>query len=97
MMGGYGQGLGWGMMGGWFGWLSMLFFGLLVIAGFVLLVIWAVRMASDGGQRSGSDSSQSHTPHSAGQDEAITIARRRLASGDITAEQYAEIIRTLGA
>ena len=40
MMYGYGNNM---MGGGWFGWLLMVFFGLLVLVGVVLLVIWVAR------------------------------------------------------
>jgi len=100
--GGYGPGYG-GMMsgGGWFIGAMMLGFGILFIALVVVLVLWAVR--GSGGH------SQSHhaavppvTPTSgastsaAGHDEAVAIAKKRLASGEITPEQYAEIMRHLG-
>ena len=92
MMYGYGQNLGYGNMlgGGWLGLLLMFLFGALCIAGIVLLVIWFVR--SSGGHAGA-------TPPTgpAGHDEAIAIAKRRLASGEITKEQYEEIMRALGA
>lgn len=93
---GYGRGLGLGydMMGGtWLGGLVMVFFGLLLVAGLVLLVVWAVRAAS-GGHASGTGPSGGSS--AGGQDEAIAVARRRLASGEITAEQFDEIKRALG-
>ncbi len=92
MMTGYGQGLGWGMMGGWFGWFVMLFFGFLLFVGVILLVVWAARASSGGGR-----SVEGPTPPATkGDDEAVAIARRRLASGEITPEQFDEIIRALG-
>jgi len=97
MMGGpgYGYGSGYGMMGGgWFGGLLMVFFGLLVLVGLVLLVVWAVRAASGHGHTmSGGPGMSGRVGH----DEALAIAKKRLASGEITAEQYAEIVRTLGS
>jgi putative membrane protein len=87
---GYGQGYGYGgygnMMGGWGGWVS-LFFGLMVLAGIVLLVIWAVRAMSGAGQ---------HPQMPPRVDDACAIARTRLAKGEITKEQYEEICRVLG-
>jgi uncharacterized membrane protein len=93
MMGGYrGLDYGYGMMGGAWGGLLMLFFSVLVIAGITLLVIWAVRAASGhGGGGAGS-----MPPPSAGHDEAVAIARKRLASGEITREQYDEIVAARG-
>lgn len=95
MMYGYGQGLGYGSMlgGGWLGLLLMLLFGALCIAGIVLLVIWFVR--SSGGHAGVGGATPPTGP--AGHDEAIAIAKRRLASGEVTKEQYDEIMRALGA
>lgn len=94
MMGGpgYGYGTGYGMMGGsWLGGLLMFFFGLLVLIGLVLLVVWAVKAAS--GHGNATPGPMSHGP--AGNDEAIAIAKKRLASGEITREQYDDIIRAI--
>lgn len=91
MMNGY-RDWGWGydmmMGGGWLVGLLMLVFGLLVVAGIVLLVVWAVRSS---GQRD-----LHGTTLAKGPDEALAIARRRFASGEITKEQYEEIVHTLG-
>ena len=89
MMGGY-RGFGYGMMdgGGWW----ILLFGLLVLAGLVLLVIWAVRALS-GHEKTGTGAPPA--PPAGSHDEAIAIAKRRLASGEITPEQYQEIMKTL--
>jgi uncharacterized membrane protein len=61
-----------------------LLFGLLFLAGLVLLVVWAARRSSGppAGQAQASDA-------------ALDTARRRFASGEITKEQYDEIQRTL--
>jgi len=83
------RGFGYGYGGGGLG---MLLFGVLVFIAVVLLVVWLVRMASGRHTPGGTVPSQP-----AGHDEAVAIAKRRLASGEITAEQYGEIIRTLGA
>lgn len=93
--GGYGSGYGTMMGGSGFGGLLMLLFGALVIVGIVLLVMWAVRAS---GQH-GNGNPALATPQSGmvGHDEAMAIARRRLASGEITPEQYSEIARTLGS
>ncbi|MDF1541756.1 MAG: hypothetical protein RQ731_01600 [Anaerosomatales bacterium] len=91
MMGPY----GWGydmMGGGWFGGLLMLLFSVVVIAGVVLLVIWAVRQSTG---QTGSHGSQSAPPQTSS-DEAVAIARKRLAAGEITKEQYEDLIRVLG-
>ena len=82
------------MMGGhglFFGVLALLF-GALVIGGAVLLVVWAVRTSS----RPGAQSAPAPPVDAPGaQDEALAIARRRLANGEITPEQYEEIVRVL--
>lgn len=96
MMYGRGYGYGYGnMMGGW-GWLGGLIgllFLVMLVAGIVLLVMWAMR--SSGGHQ-GSGGVQPPAPGAAGHDEAVAIAKRRLASGEITPEQYQEIIKSLG-
>lgn len=62
-----------------------LLFGLLVLVGIVLLIVWAVRSSSG---------------HSTGQmpasDAALDAARRRYATGEITKEQFEEIRKNLG-
>lgn len=89
----YGRGLDYGygaMGGGWLGLLMMLFFGALVIAGIVLVVVWAMRSSGHGF----AGGAASH-PGAVGHHEAIAIAKRRLASGEITKDQYDEIMRSL--
>lgn len=63
-----------------------LFFGLLLVAGVVLLIVWAARRS--GGPSAG---------HVRETDAALETARRRLANGEITKEQYEDIVRTLRA
>lgn len=93
MMGNW-RGYGYGnMMGGdWFSTLLIFLFGALIIAGIVLLVIWAVRASGGHGSHGGA------TPPTGavGHDEAVSIAKKRLASGEITKEQYDEIMAALG-
>ena len=107
MMRGFGP-YGYGHMagGGLFGGIFMLFFGLLILAGIVLLIVWAIRALSGGHQPSAQHQQAAMQqplmePPAApvradGHDEAVAIAKRRLAGGEITPEQYAEIMRTLG-
>ncbi|MDO9108329.1 MAG: hypothetical protein Q7U89_04970 [Coriobacteriia bacterium] len=95
MMGGYGQGTSYGynmMSGGWLGGLLMLVFGLLVLAGIALLVIWAIRASHVHGATGGS----APAPGTVGHDQAVAIAKRRLASGEITKEEYVELMTALG-
>lgn len=90
MMRGFGYyGSGYGMMGGgWLGFLLMLLLWAVLIAGVVVLVVWAVRASRHG-----------HVPPVGGVtgpvDPAIDLARKRLASGEITKEQFDEIMTSL--
>ncbi len=88
MMYGYGRGYGYSMMDGFGGWMGivMLLFWLLVIAGIVVLIIWAVKVL--GGSRG--------PGRVGGRDQACEFARMRYAKGEITKEQYEEICQTLG-
>jgi uncharacterized membrane protein len=100
---GYGRGLyGYGydhMLGGGFGGPLMLLFGAFVLFGVALLVAWALR-ASRGhghGMMHGMAHGYPTQVPTARPDEASDIARRRLASGEITSEQYSEIMKALGS
>jgi putative membrane protein len=91
---GYGHGYGYnGMMGGGFGGLLVFLFGLLLIAGIVLLVMWAVRVSNGHGH--GTQGIATQPPMTVDYGDAMAIARRRLASGEINKEQYEEIMRLL--
>lgn len=111
MMGGYGHGYGgYGPLasgGSWFIAGLVLCFWFFIIVGIVLLVVWAVRASSGHGHGHAAGHLQgpagtatqaevTQLPPADGQDEAVAIARKRLASGEITPEQYAEIMRHLG-
>lgn len=91
MMRGYGFNSGYGMGGGGLALLLMLVFWLVLVAGVVLLVVWAVRSTRHHGAPG---APVAHVP---GHDEAVAIARRRLASGEITKDQFEEIMTTLGS
>jgi uncharacterized membrane protein len=94
MMGRYGY--GYGMMDGYYGWLGplmMLAISALVVVGIVLLVIWITRASGHHGSMAGGTPPPAQTGH----DEAVAIAKRRLANGEISAEQYDEIMRALGS
>lgn len=71
--------------------LLLFFFGLLVIAGLVLLIVWLVRTVGEGGSRIGAG------PQSSSEDSAIRTARERFARGEISRDEYEEIMRTLGS
>ena len=75
-----------GMMGGWrvmSPWGSVLFmcFGALVVAGLVLIVVWATRQGERG------ETDRGRTP--------LDIAKERYARGELTREQYEQIRRDL--
>ncbi len=85
---------GYGMMGGsWVGGLALFLFGLVVLVGIVLIVVWAIRTASGHGQTGAGPAS----PGAAAHDEAMAVARRRFASGEITKEQFDQIMSGLGS
>lgn len=93
---GYGYGVGpAGMMGGggWLVGLIIIASIALLVAGAVLLVIW-MRGAS---QHRVSPGTSSAPPAAAGHDEAVAIAKRRFASGEITKDQFDELMRALGS
>lgn len=94
---GYGRGYyGYNNMmgGGGFGGLIVLLFGVVMIAGIVLLVMWAVRGSHGHGSAMTAGPPPPH-PGEAGHHEAVAIAKKRLANGEITKEQYEEIVRAL--
>ena len=83
MMGGYG-------MFGSFGWIGMilnLVLTLAVIGGFVWLIVWAVR-------RSGGNSAQTGTTNLSGPS-AKEIAQARYAKGEISRDEYQQILADL--
>jgi len=74
--------MGYGMMGG-FGLIGLLL-NAVVIVGIVLLIVWAVkRFSSQGSQPSGGQSPRD-------------IIQARYARGEITREQYQEMLKDLG-
>jgi putative membrane protein len=87
---GYDYGYGGMMYGGWLGIFMMVFFGLLLLIGVVLLVVWAMRASSGHGVTGASGPSLGRN------DDAIAIARRRYAAGEIDKEQFEQLMRSLG-
>jgi uncharacterized membrane protein len=83
MMDGTGFGFGYGLIG--------LLFSLAIIVGFVLLVVWAVRQFSSNGQNSStprqSDGRVQPSPRE--------IVGKRYAHGELTREQYQEMLSDL--
>jgi uncharacterized membrane protein len=89
------------MMGaGWLGWLLVVLFWAVFVFAIVMLVAWLVRMARHdhvgmmGGMQQGGTPGAGSVPPT--HDEAVAIARRRFAAGEITKEQFDEIMKTLG-
>lgn len=87
MMYGYGYGPGADGVGFWM--IGMWLFGLLLLVGIVLVVVWAVRRSS------GPHAMGPGTHMSQGQDNAMMVARERLAKGEITPEEYDTIAKAL--
>jgi uncharacterized membrane protein len=96
----YGRGFGGGFgMGG--GGLLILLFWVLLVVGIVMLVMMLMRrgrmhgMMMNGGMHHGpmGDAPSAPTAH----DEAVAIARKRLAAGEITAAQFDELMGKLKA
>lgn len=84
------------MMHGWYGggmgWIGMIFgalFSLALLVGLILFIIWAVRRMSKGsGAAPAAPAAQSQTA-------AKEILQARYARGEITREQYQEILADL--
>jgi len=86
------------MMGGWgsfgsFGWIGMLFnllFSVGILALLVLGILWLARQAGFTGPLS-SESRAGRTEQAYSVDTPLDIARRRLATGEITIEEFEQI------
>ncbi len=81
MMGGTGFGFGYGLIG--------LLFSVAIIVGVVLLVVWTVRQFSSNGQNS------SAPRQSDAQPSPREIVEKRYAHGELTREQYQEMLSDL--
>jgi putative membrane protein len=77
--------MGYGMMGGYGFGLIGLIFNVAIIVGFVWLVVWAVRRFTNG---TAGTSSGSVSPRE--------ILQARYARGEITRDQYREMLADLG-
>jgi uncharacterized membrane protein len=91
---GYGTGLGFGF-GGWL----MMFGGVALVVGLVLLVAWAVRRAGGTSATTPSFPAQGFTPATGAPSspDAMEILRLRLARGEISAEEFAATKQALEA
>lgn len=93
---GFGGGFGHPFFGGLMG-----FFGLLLTVAFIVALVRLARHASHAHSAYATGCCGHHTVAAStpavgsDADEAVAIARRRLASGEISAEQYGEIIEHL--
>ena len=82
MMHGYGFG-GMGLFGGWIG----LIFNLAILVGIVILVVWAVKRFT---------SSSTNWNQVPGNQSPREILQARYARGEITRDQYQQILQDLG-
>lgn len=82
MGGGFMHGFGFGGMGLFGGWISLIL-NLAIIIGIVILVVWAVKRIT-----SGTSSSTTQTPRE--------ILQARYARGEITRDQYQQMLSDLG-
>lgn len=87
---GYGAGVGYGL-GGWL----MMFGGLAVVVGLVLLLAWAVSRA--GSQAAPSAPASPFPAAPAAQPDAMDVLRMRLARGEITTDEFAAAKQALEA
>ena len=85
-----GYGNGYGM--GWFGGIGMVLFWGLVIFGIVMLLRWFSNQSGRGTSLSGTSSAGNNM---GGRDQALEIARERLAKGEIKPEEFESIKRGL--
>lgn len=86
----YGNGYGWLGAYGWVGMILNLVITVGVIVGVVFLVIWLVRRFSNSGEGSNSGYSQP-----GGQPAPREILQTRYARGEITREQYQQMLADL--
>jgi putative membrane protein len=93
----HGRGFGYypgnGMMGdgNWLGIALMVLFWVAIV---VIVVLMITRMAKHGGMMHGTGAA-GMTPVTPTHDEAVAIARKRYAAGEVTKEQFDELMKTL--
>ncbi|HET9496091.1 MAG TPA: SHOCT domain-containing protein, partial [Chloroflexia bacterium] len=98
--------MGFGMMGGlgtgangWWGWLVMLLFWVLLIGGIVLVAVWLFRQGYFGGGSTGGTVGPGRdleSPESgSGRQSALDILNQRYARGEVDREQYEQIKRDI--
>lgn len=87
--GGMGPGgmMGWGMGGGWFGFILMILFWAAIIAAAVALIRWLVK--------SGDSSRPGERVQAQPGDSALDILRKRYARGEIDSEEFQQRKRAL--
>ncbi|MRX43816.1 SHOCT domain-containing protein [Agromyces kandeliae] len=78
--------------GGWWMWLPGLLFGALVIGGIVVLIVLLVRAAGSGGSASAGGAGVAAGSHP---DRAKQILEERLARGEITPNEFRDVMATL--
>ena len=83
------------MMHGWYGggvsWIGMIFgalFSLALLVGLILLIVWGIRRLAGGNHQHAAPPAQVQSP-------AKEILQARYARGEITREQYQEILADL--
>lgn len=86
-------GYGYNGAASWVGMGLMMSFGLLVLVGVVLLIVWLARGSHESGQAPPPNASQRYASATG---EACDVAKLRYARGEITKEQFEEICRTVG-
>lgn len=101
MIRGFGLYNGYGMMGGGLGAWIVGILWLIAIVAIVVLVVWIARRSTGHDhmqhtQAPGTPPAAFNAPPSASHDEAVAIARKRFASGEISKEQFDEMMKSLG-
>lgn len=83
----HGYGMGWG-------WIWVVLLVLLVLGAIATLIVLLVKATTSGGPSAQGPSAPGHVPD-AGRSPARAIAEERLARGELTPEEFREIVRAL--